>query len=74
MSVKITNYGKILAEIIYFERNGNDKQVERLTALLEQAREKDKAKAKAEAKKELTNDIIEENLFNESHFKDEVKK
>jgi len=38
----ITNYGKLLSEIQFFEIQGNDYMVEKLTKLLEAARERDK--------------------------------
>jgi hypothetical protein len=42
MKNPITNYGKLLAEIQYFEGVGNDFQVERLSKLLDAARVKDR--------------------------------
>ena len=42
MKKPITNYGKLLAEIQYYESIGNDHQVEILSSRLEKARKKDK--------------------------------
>lgn len=61
----ITNFGKLLAEIQYYESIGNDFQVERLSRLLDQARAQDK--------KDLTKQEEDENLCNEGHLMDEVK-
>lgn len=44
----ITNYGKLLAEIQYFESIGNELMVDKLTELLDKAREKDREKSKSE--------------------------
>lgn len=44
----ITNYGTLLAEIQYYESIGNDIMAERLSKLLEKAREKDREKRELE--------------------------
>lgn len=48
----ITNYGKLLAEIQFFEAQENDYMVEKLTKRLEAARERDRLEAEKLAKKE----------------------
>jgi len=48
MKKPITNYGKLLAEIQYYESIGNEIMVDRLSELLDKAREKDREKSKSE--------------------------
>ena len=48
MKKPITNYGKLLAEIQYFESIGNELMVDKLSELLDKAREKDREKSKSD--------------------------
>lgn len=61
----ITNYGKLLAEIDYFISIGNDDQAERLSKILDKAREQDH--------KNLTKALDQAKLENEGCLTDEVK-
>lgn len=48
----VTEYGKLLAEIQFFQSQENEYMVEKLTARLEKAREQDRLAAEEKAKKE----------------------